>query len=295
MRFCYFLKLCGVTLLATLVTNAPSARAASTGIGPSFKGPIGLQLYSLRTQFAKDVPGTLGIVNGFGIQYVELAGTYGLTAAQFKAQLDAHGLKAVSGHFPFEHLRTNLDGIVRDATILGIEYVGCAWIPHDDKAPFDEKTCRDAIAVFNHAGEVLAKHGLKFFYHVHGYEFQPWQTGTLFDLMMAETKPKFVGYQMDVFWVVHAGQDPVKLLGQYGKRWWSLHVKGMKESTPTGLLTGHSDISNDVELGAGKIDYVPVLRAAAKAGVKWYIIEDESPLSVEQIPKSLRYLEKVAF
>jgi sugar phosphate isomerase/epimerase len=69
----------------------------------------------------------------------------------------------------------------------------------------------------------------------------------------------------------------------------------MKESTPTGLLTGHSDISNDVELGAGKIDYVPVLRAAAKAGVKWYIIEDESPLSVEQIPKSLRYLEKVAF
>jgi sugar phosphate isomerase/epimerase len=269
--------------------------AAEVGTGPSFKGPIGLQLWSLRAQFAKNVPETLDLVKGFGIQYVELAGTYGLTPEKFKAELAERGLKPVSGHFPYDSFRTNLDAIVRDAKALGLEYVGVAWIPHDDKAPFDEKTCRAAIEVFNRAGEGLAKHGLKFFYHVHGYEFQPFRQGTLFDLFMTETNPKWVGFQMDVFWIVHPGQDPVKLLEKYGNRWQLMHVKGMKEGTPTGQATGHSDVSNDVPLGTGKIDYVPILRAAAKAGVKWYIIEDESPLSVKQIPESLDYLKTVKF
>lgn len=270
---------------------APSVRAASDGGGPGLKGQIGLQLYSLREQFAKDVPGTLDKVKAFGITNVELAGTYSLTVEQFKALLDARGLKAVSAHYPFEQFRANLDGVVRDAKTLGLEYVGCAWIPHKD--PFDEKTCREAIAVFNQAGETLAKHGLKFFYHTHGYEFQPHGQGTLFDLMMTETNPKYVSFQMDVFWIVHAGQDPVKMFEKYGQRWQLTHVKGMKDGTPTGLLTGHSDVANSVALGTGKTDYPPILRAAQKASVKWHIIEDESPLAEQQIPQSLRYLETV--
>ncbi len=289
------LLLAAVGVLTFVAINIPMAHAGSVGTGPNFKGPIGLQLYSLRNQFPGDIPGTLDKVKGFGVKYVELAGTYGLTPEQFKAQLDAHGLKPVSAHFPFDRYRTDIDGIVRDAKTFGMDYVGCAWIPHDDKVPFDEKTCREAIAVFNKAGEALAKHGLKFFYHVHGYEFVPYQQGTLMDLIMAETNPKYVNFQMDVFWVVHPGQDPVKLLEKYGKRWQLMHLKGMRDSTPTGPLTGHSDVKNDVALGTGKIDYVPILRAARKAGVKWYIIEDESPSSVEQIPQSLHYLENVKF
>ena len=147
--------------------------------------------------------------------------------------------------------------------------------------------------MFNKAGEALARHGLKFFYHTHGYEFQPYGKGTLMDLLLTETKPRFAAYEMDVFWVVHAGQDPVKLLKKYPGRWQLTHLKGMKDSTPTGLLNGHSDVSNDVPLGEGKIDYRPFLRTAAKTGVKWHFIEDESPLVLEQIPKSLRYLERV--
>jgi sugar phosphate isomerase/epimerase len=237
------------------------------------------------------VPGTLDIVKKLGFTDVELAGTYGLTPEAFRAQLDAHGLRAVSGHFPFDGFRTNLDSIIHDAKILGINYVGCAWIPHGE--PFDEKTCRDAIEVFNHAGEALAAQGLTFFSHTHGYEFQPYGNGTLFDLMMAETRPRFVKYQMDIFWVVHAGQDPVKLLKKYGNRWQLMHLKGMKESTETGLLTGHSDVSNDVPIGQGKIDFPPLLRAAKSAGVKWYFIEDESAACETQIPQSLHYLETV--
>ena len=279
--------LLGVSVALLLSTSLPPTSQAAT-VG---KERIGLQLYSLRNQFDKDVPGTLDKVKSFGVQNVELAGTYKLTPEQFKAQLDTRGLKAISGHFPYERLRDDVEGVARDAKILGLQYVGCAWIPHGE--PFDEKTCRAAIAVFNQAGEALAKHGMKFFYHVHGYEFQPFKDGTLFNLLMSETNPKFVNFQMDVFWIVHPGQDPVKLLEQYGKRWQLLHVKGMKESTPTGLLTGHSDVANDVAVGAGKIDYVPILRAAKKIGVKYFIIEDESPVSEQQIPLSLNYLNTV--
>jgi sugar phosphate isomerase/epimerase len=140
---------------------------------------------------------------------------------------------------------------------------------------------------------VLAQHGVKFFYHSHGYEFQPFQDGTLFDLLMTETKPGLVSFEMDVFWIVHAGQDPVKLLQKYDGRWQMLHLKGMRDSTPTGLLTGHSDVTNDVAVGQGKIDYVPILQEAKKIGVKYYIIEDESPVSEKQIPQSFNYLNTV--
>jgi sugar phosphate isomerase/epimerase len=253
------------------------------------KAQTGLQLYSLRNQFAANVPGALAEIKSWGITNVELAGTYGLSSEQFKAQLDAYGMNPVSAHYGYDQFKTNLDWIISDAKIFGLKYVGCAWIPHGEQ--FDEKTCREAIAVFNHAGEILAQHGLKFFSHTHGYEFQPFQQGTFFDLMMAETNPRYVSFEMDIFWVAHAGQDPVKLLEKYGHRWQLMHLKGMKESTPTGFFTGSSDVSNDVPLGQGKIPFPPLFRAAAKAGVKWYFIEDESAVSEQQIPVSLRYLD----
>jgi len=256
-------------------------------------GQIGLQLYSLRTQLATNVPGTFDEIKGWGITNVELAGTYNLTPEQFKEQLDAHGLNAFSGHFPYDRLRDDVEGVARDAKILGLKYVGCAWIPHDDGRPFDEKTMRDAIAVFNQAGEALAKHGLKLFYHVHGYEFQPYADGTLLDLMMRETNSQFVNFQMDVFWIVHPGQDPVKLLEKYPTRWQLMHVKGMRDSTPTGLLTGHSAVTNDVAVGAGKINYMPIIQEAKKIGIKWFIIEDESPSSEQQVPQSYQFLQSL--
>lgn len=281
-------------LAMTLSANPETTRGQhSSGVGASFKGPVGLQLYSLRDSFSKDVPTTLDQVKAFGIKYVETAGTYGLTPEKFRAELDARGLQAISGHFGYELCRDHIEDVARDAKTLGLEYVGCAWIPHKD--PFDEKTCREAAAVFNRAGEALAKHGLKFFYHTHGYEFLPYGNGTLFDLLMSETKPEFVHFQMDVFWIVHPGQDPVKLFERYGSRFQLMHLKDMKKGTPTGLFTGHSDVTNNVPLGAGTLDWLAILKAARNAGVKWYFLEDESPTAVEQIPQSLRYLEQVKF
>src|SRR5215831_13555616 len=92
-----------------------STEAASVGIGPSFKGPIGLQLYSLREQFKKDVPGTLDLVKSFGIKYAELAGTYDLSPEKFRQELAARGIEGVSTHFDYSRYRDDLEGVARDA------------------------------------------------------------------------------------------------------------------------------------------------------------------------------------
>ena len=275
------------------IAVALSLGAVVTGLAGDFAGPWGIQLWSVRDELATNVPGTLDEVRSWGVKNVELAGTYGLTAEQFKAQLDARGLIPVSAHFPYDEYRTNLAEVIRDARTLGLKYAGCAWIPRPNDAPFDEAKCREAIAVFNRAGRALAEQGVTFFYHSHGYEFQPYKDGTLFDLMMRKTNPAYVHYQMDVFWIVHGGQDPVALLKKYPTRWELMHLKGMREGTPTGLLTGETDVRNDVALGTGKIDYAPVLREAKAIGIRWYFIEDESPSSEQQIPQSIQYLKTV--
>jgi sugar phosphate isomerase/epimerase len=115
------------------------------------------------------------------------------------------------------------------------------------------------------------------------------------DLMMQETNPKHVAFEMDIFWVRYPGQDPVHWLQKYGKRWELVHLKDMKKGVKTGDLSGHADVTYDVALGAGQMDMPAILRAAKKAGVKWYFLEDESPTAPQQIPVSLRYLEQVRF
>jgi sugar phosphate isomerase/epimerase len=268
-----------------------AALAAAPAHAASFKGNLGLQLYSLRADFAKDVPGTLKQVQDFGFRYAELAGTYNFKPEEFTKMLDAHRIKAIAGHFPYERWRDDAEGVARDAKALGLKYAGCAWIPHE--GDFDEKTCRGAIAVFNQAGAALAKHGIRFFYHQHGYEFRPHGPGTLMDLMMTETNPKHVAFEMDIFWVQFPGQDPARWLEKYGKRWELIHLKDMKKGVKTGDPSGHTDVSNDVALGTGQMDMAGILRAAKKAGVKWSFIEDESPSVKEQLPVSLKYLKEV--
>lgn len=270
---------------ALLSLQTPPAQAGS------FKGSADLQLYSLRADFAKDVPGTLKLVRDLGFKQVELAGTYNLPPAEFKKLLDANKLKPIAGHFPFDKLRTDPESVARDAKALGLKYAGCAWIPH--KGEFDEAQCRAAAEVFNKAGAVFAKYGIKCYYHVHGYEFRPLGNGTVFDLLMAQTNPKTVVFQMDILWVVFPGQDPVKLFEKYGKRWELVHLKDLKKGVKTGEHTGKTDVTNDVALGSGQMDYPAILRAAQKAGVKYYFIEDESPSVHEQLPQSLKFLKAV--
>jgi sugar phosphate isomerase/epimerase len=280
--------------VAALVMLATGATAADAGTGKSFQGPVGLQLYSLRAQFAANgVPKTLDTVKSFGIRYAELAGTYNLKPEQLTKLLADRGIKAVSGHFPYKRFKEDPESVAAEAKALGLEFAGCAWADH--KAPLDERQTREIAAVFNRAGAVLAKHGLKFFYHNHGFEFHKFGDETLMDLLMRETDPKLVSFQMDVLWTVFPGQDPAKLLAKYPGRWSLMHLKDLKKGVATGSLAGKTDVTNDVVLGTGQMKWTEILPAARKAGVKYYFIEDESPTAPEQIPQSMRFLERVSF
>lgn len=280
-------------VLSALAVQVSAAEDAQAGIGPSFKGPIGLQLYSLRAEFIRyGVPETLKKVRAMGIRNVETAGTYNLSPVKFRQLLDENGLTAVSGHFSYNDLRDNIGQVIIDANTLGLKYVGLAWIPHQDE--FDEKECRAAIEVFNKAAAALSRQGFIFFYHPHGYEWAKHGDSTLFDLMAKETG-KDVKYEMDVYWAHHAGQNPVKLLKKYRGRWKLMHLKDMEKGVETGFTSGKSDVKFNVVLGTGQLDWKAILEAARQVNLDTYLIEDESPGAETQIPKSLKYLESLTW
>ena len=256
---------------------------------------VGLQLYSLREQFPKDVPGTLAEVEKWGINDVEAAGTYGMTAEQFRAELDKHHLKASGMHAQWNELLSKMDKVIADAKTLGCEYVTLPWIPHKGQS-LSEEEAKTAIERFNEWGEKLSKEGLKFTYHPHGYEFKPRADGsTLFDVLVAGTKPEFVNYELDVFWAYHGGADPVKLMQKYPTRIVQLHLKDMNKSVQVPKFTGQEDKQNDVALGTGQIDIAGILKEATAIGVKHYYIEDESKISEQQIPKSIAYVRSLGY
>ena len=193
--FLPFLLGCGVALSSSL--------GAETAAG-SFKGSAGLQLYSLREQFKQDVPGTLDRVKALGFTLVETAGTYGNTPEKFTQMLKERGLTAVSAHYQYEALTKDIAAIVREAGALGVKFVVCPWIPHQNDT-FNEADARHAAADFNRWGEAFKAAGIQFGYHCHGYEFRPVQEGakeTAFDVLVRETKPELVTFEMDVFWVM---------------------------------------------------------------------------------------------
>jgi len=258
----------------------------------SFHGVAGLQLYSLRDTFKHDgVPKTLDLAKSFGITEVETASTYGMPAEEFKKQLDERGLKPISGHFQYDALNKDVAAAIKEAKALGLKYVVCPWIPHNI-AEFSEADVHRAAADFNRWGEAFKAEGISFGYHPHGYEFKPLDDGsTLFDLLVKETKPEFVMFEMDVFWITHPGVDPAKLLEKYPTRWQLMHLKDLRKGARTGVYTGHTSLEDDVPLGTGQVNWPSVFSAAAKVGVKHYFIEDESPTATQGIPKSLAYLE----
>ena len=285
------LPLLAVAGLSAGCTDEPSdaPRAAATD-GAAFDGNVGIQLYSFRNELAQDVPGTLAQVRAMGLTDVEVFSFNDRPAAEYKRLLDEHGLNPVSLMVDYNRLRDSLDAVARDAAVLGVKYVVTAWIPHE--GAFSRADAERAAADFNAWGERLSADGFQFGYHLHGYEFHPaGADSTLFDVLVAATDPQHVVYEMDVFWTVHPGQDPVALLQRYPDRFRLMHVKDMQHGTPTGVLTGSAPDSTNVPLGTGMIDYVTLLREAERIGnIDYYFIEDEHEHAMEQVPVSLEYL-----
>ena len=282
-------------LLPLLLLTAAGAYAIElTG---DFKGPVGLQLYSLRDSFKIDVPGTLDKVKALGFTEAEGWAGIGVSPAELVPLLKERGIKLVSTHFSYGPLSTQLEQCVKDAQTLGVKFAVCPWIDHE-VGNFQLADVEKAAALFNKAGEAFKKAGITFAYHCHGYEFRPVTEGgseTFFDVLARETKPELVNFEMDVFWVVHPGQDPVKLLAKYPNRWTLMHLKDIRKGARTGVFTGRAALTDDVPLGTGQVNWPAVLKEAAKIGLKHSFIEDESPTVLEALPVTMKYLSTVKF
>ncbi|SDR82097.1 sugar phosphate isomerase/epimerase [Opitutus sp. GAS368] len=270
---------------ATLLTGHAAAAAG-------FHDHLGLQLWSLRDQTKVSTTGALDLAVGFGFTEVETAGTGNLSVADFARELSARHLMAVAAHTGYEALQNDLPKAIADAKALGAKTIICPWIPHDREKGLSVADAHRVAADFNAWGEACRAAGLQFGWHPHGFEFVADAHGdTPFAVIARETKPDLVCFELDVFWVFHAGQDPVKLLQQYPGRWRFLHVKDIRKGAVTGLSTGSAPPTDKVAVGDGQIDWPAVFDAAAKAGVTHSFIEDEGVQPLKDIPASLRYLK----
>ena len=140
-------------------------------------------------------------------------------------------------------------------------------------------------------GAALTAVGIGFGFHTHGYEFAPLADGTsAYDVLLKETDPKLVFVEMDVFWVVAAGQDPVKLLQNHPDRYKMFHVKDMRKGATAVGYTGGAPVGDNVVVGQGRMDWPAIIAEGKKDRADWFFIEDETSDPVNNIPPSLSYL-----
>lgn len=259
----------------------------------NFHDHIGIQLWSLRDLSKEDPEKMLDLVKAYGIRHVEAAGDYGWSSEKFLAELAERGLEMPSAHVQYGAMMKNPEAVVEQMVELGVEAVFVPWIPHDDL--FDIGEMNRAVEHFNKWGAMFAKEGIRFGYHPHGYEFGPGEREgeTLLDSMMRKTNAEHVWFEMDVFWVVHGGADPVELLKKYPERWIALHIKDIRKGAPTGLRTGGAPATDKVVIGEGTIDWAAVIGTAVRQGVRLHFLEEESPTPLLNIPLSLEYLRNL--
>ncbi len=258
---------------------------------PLFKGPPGIVSFTYRKQFEKDVPSTLDIIKGLGITDIEFSNLFGQTAQHLRTLLDERGLKCSSFGVGYTDLVNKTDEVAQNAKALGAEYVRVAGIPHSKPMTFSEM--QKAVDDFNKFGKILKdQYGLTFIYHNHGFEFQPYKDGTLYDYLVTQTNPKYVSLELDILWAFFPGQDPAAMLNKYGSRYKTMHLKDLKKGVK-GDMSGGTTQDNDVALGTGQINIPAVLKAAKKAKVKHYYIEDESSNIEVQVPQTIAYLKSL--
>ncbi|TFF34097.1 sugar phosphate isomerase/epimerase family protein [Mucilaginibacter psychrotolerans] len=264
-----------------------SAKVAQTNQS-LFTAPIGVQAYTYRASFSARPEAVLDSVKALGITQMEGPNPKGVDIFKFRQMLDKRGISMPSIGVDYDMLVKEPLEAVRMAGILGSQFVMVAWLPHGKTFTIDD--AKKAVTDLNKAGRTLKANSLTLCYHIHGYEFGPYEDGTLFDYIAKNTDPRYVKFEMDVMWAFHGGADPAKLMLKYPTRWRLMHLKDIRKGVANDL-TGGTDIRNDVALGTGQINIPEVLKAAKAVGIRHYFIEDESPDHAKQIPETIKYLK----
>lgn len=239
---------------------------------------IGLQLYTLRESFSKDVKGVLEHVAKSGYKEVETygyssdKGFFGTSAKNFKKILVDNGLKAPSGHYDFaSFLKDNnadfLKASIECANQLGSEYIVIPWLEENLRSNLDDfkKIAQKA----NEAAVLCKKAGLKLAYHNHDFEFKKFGNQTGYDVLLQETDKKLVDFELDLYWAVRSGNDPLQLFKANPGRFTMWHVKDMDKSKEEW----------NTEIGEGSIDFKTIFAEAKLSGMQHFFIEQESNYS----------------
>ncbi|MEI2739704.1 MAG: sugar phosphate isomerase/epimerase [Chitinophagaceae bacterium] len=258
-----FLKLGGSA--AGAIALSPLTRNLFTGENTSRIKTFGLQLYTVRDLFEKDPRGTLKQIAAMGYKQVEgyerAAGIFwGLTNIEFKNYMDELGMTFISSHCEIEK---DFEKKAEEAAAIGMKYLIYNW-PFSQQ-PIDEY--KKKAELFNKCGEVCKKVGIHFAYHNYESSFQLVNGIYPHDLLMKETDPSLVDHQMDIYWVVSAGQDPETWLKKYPGRFRLSHIKDR--------VNGTTKKEDTCDLGTGSIDFPSILKTAKKNGMKYFIVEQE--------------------
>lgn len=227
-------------------------------------GPIGIQLYTVREQLAKDPAGTLARLAEIGFREVEFAGFPANTARSLRAMLDSHRMTAPSGHVGYADTRTGWDIRLDEAEILGHRYLVIASVPAGERRTEDD--WKRIAAQLNLAGEKSAARKIQLAYHNHEHEFGLMGGRPAYDLLLAETDRHLVQFEVDIYWMTRGGKDPVDYFARWPGRFPLLHVKDM---TPPPTRTF-------ADLGRGVIDFKRVFAHSRQAGVKHYFYEQDT-------------------
>jgi len=247
---------------------------------------VGLQLYTVRRELARDFDGTLARVAEIGYREVEFAGYFGREPAAVKAAIDRAGLAAPAAHIPFESLREDWPRTLEAAATVGHHWVIVPWIPPEERRP------GPLAERFNRAGAAARAAGLRFAYHNQEYDFAPlvrephYDLGlppTLYDWLASETD---IDLELDVYWVIKGGGDPLTYLERYPGRFPLVHVKD-SAGAPSHRM---------VDVGSGTLDFRAILARRRQAGIRHCFAEHDEPADAfASIRASYDYLTKLEF
>jgi len=267
--------------------GAAATAAALTGLREFSFGEqirrIGLELYTVRRAMQKDFDGTLAKVAATGYREVEFAGYFGRSPQDVKRSLASVGLVSPSTHIEYGKLGEQWPSVLESAKIIGHQYVVCPSV--DEKIRQQADVWQRTAEAFNRAGEAARAAGLQFAYHNHAFEFEPVNGKLPYDILLKETDPALVKMEMDIFWLVKGGGDPLAYFSRYPGRFPLVHVKGRDR---TGNM---SEVTAD-----NSIDWKALFAHSKQAGIEHYFVEhDEAKDEFASIATSFRYLQQLRF
>lgn len=257
----------------------PAAKQAAQAVDKKSFG-VGLQLYTVRDEMAKDTPGTLKKLSDMGYKNLEMANYadgkfYGYAPADFKKMVNDLGMEIISSHTSVEAAGITLDSakkMAEDHAALGVKYCVQPWIEEKDR---NVEMYKKMIADWNQVGAVMKDAGIQFGYHNHNFEFKPTEDGLIpyYDIFMKEMDASLITMELDMYWATKAGQDPVEMFNKYPGRFQLFHFKDMAQQSAPFYDVIKDDITS---VGAGLIDFKRIYAARETAGMKYLFVEDDN-------------------